>query len=158
MRPKKQRQKQILYIMEGGHFHTQQEVARELQRRDFSVSQSTLSKDFKELNLVKTTAPDGTFKYVLPQQVTKEARVRTAHREIEDYVTSFDFTNNMVILKTAPANAPGVSETIDNAGWSEVIGNIAGDNTILLICRTSAQAKQLIRRIQDIMDGKKAQP
>lgn len=155
MRHKKQRQKQILQIMEGGHFHTQQEVARELKQRGFSVSQSTLSKDFKDLYLVKTTAPDGTFKYVLPQHIAQEVRARTARREIEDYVVSFDFTSNLVILKTAPGNAPGVTETIDSTGWPEVIGSIAGDNTILLICKTPAQVKQLVGRIHEILDGTK---
>lgn len=158
MRYKKQRQKQILQIMNSGHFHTQQEVARELQRKGLAVSQSTLSKDFKELSLVKTTAPDGTFKYVLPQHLAQESRARTAHREIEDFVTGFDVTKNLVILKTAPANAPGVSETIDNAGWPGVMGTIAGDNTILLICRTTAHARQLVELIDAILNGKKELP
>lgn len=155
MKHKKQRQQQIRQIMEAGHFRTQQAVAQALRQRGFSVSQSTLSKDFKDLNLVKTTAPDGTSKYALPQHIASEIRARTAHREIEDFVIGLDFTNNLVILKTAPGNASGVCETIDTAGWPEVMGSIAGDNTILLIGKTQARVKQLVRRIRGIMDGKK---
>lgn len=144
--------------MESGHFHTQQEVARALKHSGFDVSQSTLSKDFKELKLVKTTAPDGTFKYVLPQYLNREIRAGSVHREIEDFVTGIDFAANMVIIKTAPGNASGVCETIDNAGWTEVAGSIAGDNTILLICRTPNEAKRLLGHIQTIMNGMKETP
>ena len=158
MRSKRQRQKSILHIMESGHFHTQQEVARALERSGFNVSQSTLSKDFKELKLVKTIAPDGSFKYILPQYLNREMRAGSVHREIEDFVTGIDYASNMVILRTAPGNAAGVCETIDQAEWPEIVGSIAGDNTILLICRTSNEVKRLMGRIQTIMDGMKETP
>lgn len=155
MTSKKSRHGTILQIMKSGHFHTQHEVASALTRQGFSVSQSTLSKDFKDLGVVKMIAPDGTFKYVLPQYVREGSRVRSAHREIEEFVSSVQDANNLVVITTPPGNASGVCETIDNAGWPELIGSIAGDNTILLICKTGEQAQRLVQRIQSILDEKK---
>ena len=155
MNAKKHRQKYILRIMEGRHFHTQQEVAEALRQNGFDVSQSTLSKDFKELKLVKTTAPDGSFKYVLPQFFDREIRAGSLHRELEDFVTEVELAGHLVVMKTAPGNASGVCETIDQTGWIEVVGTIAGDNTILLICRTPAQAGKLVERLHDLMNGKR---
>ncbi len=155
MKSKKLRQKYILRIMDGRHFHTQQEVAEALRQNGFDVSQSTLSKDFKELNLVKTIAPDGSFKYVLPQFFDREIRAGSIHRELEDFVTEVDLAGQMVVIKTAPGNAAGVCETIDRAGWNELVGTIAGDNTIFLVCRTPDQADRLVTRIYGIMNGKR---
>lgn len=153
MRSKKQRQKCILNIMEQDHFHTQQEVAYALHQNGFEVSQSTLSKDFKELKLVKAISPGGSFKYVLPQYVNREIQAGSARREIEDFVTGVDSAANLVVLKTASGNASGVCETIDQSDWSEIIGTIAGENTILIICKTPSKAKHLMTRIQTILDG-----
>ena len=155
MKSKKLRQKYILRIMDGRHFHTQQEVAEALRQSGFDVSQSTLSKDFKELNVVKTTAPNGSFKYVLPQFFGREIRVGSLHRELEDFVTEVDLAGQMVVIKTAPGNAAGVCETIDRTGWNELVGTIAGDNTIFLVCRTPTQADRLVTRIYGIMNGKR---
>ncbi|MBT5875825.1 MAG: arginine repressor [Candidatus Latescibacteria bacterium] len=154
MRSKKQRQKHILRIMEGRHFHTQQEVAVALHESGFDVSQSTLSKDFKELKMVKTTAPDGSFKYVLPQFLDREIRAGSLHREIEDFATNVALAGQLVVMKTESGNASGVCETVDQAGWSEVVGTIAGDNTILLICQTDEAARRLAERIRGIMNGR----
>ena len=155
MKSKKLRQKYILRIMDGRHFHTQQEVAEALRQSGFDVSQSTLSKDFKELKVVKTTAPDSSFKYVLPQFFDREIRAGSLHRELEDFVTEVDLAGQMVVIKTAPGNAGGVCETIDRAGWNELVGTIAGENTIFLVCRTPTQADRLVTRIYGIMNGKR---
>lgn len=155
MRSKKQRQKQIVHIMESGHFHTQQEVAAALQSRGFPVSQSTLSKDFKELNMAKITAPDGSFKYVLPRQLSREFQTRSMRRELEDFVLEAARAAHIIVLKTPPGNASGVCETIDQTGWPEVVGTIAGENTILLVCKTAAAAKRLLAHIHQIMEGTK---
>ncbi len=155
MNTKQQRQEIIQQIIEQGHFHTQQEIIDVLKEKGIQVNQSTLSKDFTALHVLKIRASDGRFKYVIPRYYSSETQDELVEREVRDFVASVEDAVNIVVLNTSAGHASGVCETIDRATWPEIVGSIAGENTILLISKSAQQAKKLKKRIEKIMADKK---
>lgn len=155
MNAKQERQAAIRRLVETGHYHTQREIIEALTQNGIHVNQGTLSKDFKALNILKIRTADGRFKYVIPRYYSSETQDELVEREVRDFVAGVDIAVNMVVLKTSAGHASGVCETIDRVAWPEVVGSIAGENTILLIARSAQQAKKLIKRIEKIMEDKR---
>ncbi|MXW05328.1 MAG: arginine repressor [Gemmatimonadetes bacterium] len=156
MNAKHQRQGTIRSLIERGHFHTHKEVIAALHTEGIDVNQGTLSKDFKELHVIKTRLADGQYKYVLPRYYSVETQDELVEREIRDFVVSADDAMNQVVLQTSAGHASGVCEAIDQAEWPEIVGSVAGENTILLITKSTAHAGKTLRRIKDIMKQKRA--
>lgn len=155
MNAKHQRQGTIRSLIERGHFHTHKEVIAALHSEGIDINQGTLSKDFKELHVIKTRLSDGQYKYVMPRYYSVETQDELVEREIRDFVVSAEDAMNQVVLQTSAGHASGVCEAIDQAEWPEIVGSVAGENTILLITKTTGQATKTLKRVRGIMEQKR---
>ena len=150
MRSKQLRQSKIRELLQANHIQTHERMAEALQRLNIDVSQSTLSKDLRELGVVRVPRPDGGFRYALPEVGGTLRDQRILERELNDFLVGAERAANMVVAKTAGGHAQSVCEAIDQMAWPEVMGTIAGENTILLISRTVREAEQLVQRIAEV--------
>ncbi len=135
------RQGQILKLIEQTRVMTQEQLARELARAGIRTTQVTLSRDIRELGLVKT--PDG-YRQVPGQQAGPELAAVAA-----EFLRDIRVAQNLVVLKTSPGNANTLAVALDGAGWSEVVGTVAGDDTILVVApdnKTAAAVRERLLR------------
>ncbi len=121
---------------------TQDEIVRRLRELGLDVTQATISRDIKELLLVKIALNDGSYKYCLPADHKYNPSTRLK-RLVTDVLVGVNSANNLVILKTLPGNADAIGVLIDNLDFETILGNICGDDTILLICQTNEAAQEI---------------
>lgn len=155
MNAKHERQQKIRFLIESDHFHTHREFLEVLHAEGIDINQGTLSKDFKELHVIKIRLSDGQYKYVLPRYYLKEVQDELVEREIRDFVVSVDDAMHQVVLKTTAGRASGVCEAIDQGEWPEIVGSVAGENTILLITKSTVHARKTSKRVKRIMEEKR---
>ena len=147
---KGQRHIKIREIITNFEVETQDDLVRQLRESGFNVTQATVSRDIKELHLVKVPMMDGRYKYSLPS----DQRFNPLHklkRALIDSFVSIDYTENMIVIKTLPGNANSVGALIDNLDWPEIMGSICGDDTILIICREKNHPKNIGERFLEMM-------
>ena len=152
MKSKQLRQYKIRELLQANHIQTHERMAEALQQLDIDVSQSTLSKDLRELGVLRVPRPEGGFRYALPEAGGTLRDQRILERELNDFLVGSDRAANMVVVKTAGGHAQSVCEAIDQMAWPEVMGTIAGENTILMVSRTAREAEQLAGRIAKIRE------
>jgi transcriptional regulator of arginine metabolism len=133
---KDRRQRAILTLVATRPIHSQEELAAMLEKQGFATTQATVSRDIKELGLVKVPikgadAEEGLFKYVVPNATVNY--VSRLHRVVAELVDSIAGSVNLIVLKTPPGSAQMVASAIDEAAWPEIIGTVGGDDTILVI-------------------------
>ncbi|HWR52029.1 MAG TPA: hypothetical protein VN428_13030 [Bryobacteraceae bacterium] len=138
------RQGQILKLIRSRALHTQEELAQELRRQGIPATQVTLSRDIKELRLSKT--PDGY------RQFTPEASGPDFATLAADFVQDIRIAQNLLVLKTAPGHANSVAVALDGEDWPEIVGTVAGDDTILIILPDNATAEALRKRMLDLLE------
>jgi len=140
------RQGQILKIIQRQPVHTQEELARELSLLGVTATQVTLSRDMRELGLVKTK--DGYTQLV-------EASERSAQIElaVQEYLLDIRPAQNMLVLKTPAAYANSLAIALDRASWPEIAGTVAGDDTVLVICADHPGARAIHEKLLDILRG-----
>jgi transcriptional regulator of arginine metabolism len=137
---------QILKLIRSKGIRTQDELARELQQSGLAATQVTLSRDIRELHLVKTQ--DG-YREMLPDEAGPSFRTLAA-----EFLHDVRAAQNLVVLRTSPGHANSVAVALDNEEWPEVVGTIAGDDTILVIASDNAMAEALRKRfLQSIERG-----
>lgn len=147
---KGQRHIKIREIIAKHEVETQDELVDYLRQSGFNVTQATVSRDIKELHLVKVPLADGRYKYSLPAD-NKFNPLQKLKRALLDSFVSVDYANNLIVMKTMPGNAMAVAALIDNLQWPEVLGTIGGDDTILLICRSEALAQTVTQRFLEML-------
>ncbi len=135
---------QILKIIQQRQVHTQEELARELSTIGVTATQVTLSRDMRELGLVKTK--DG---YVqLRETPDRTVQVEAA---VSEYLLDIRPAQNMLVLKTPAAHANSLAIAVDRSEWPEIAGTIAGDDTVLVICPDLASARHLHEKLLAIL-------
>lgn len=144
---KAQRHALILTLIREHLVGTQEELGELLRRENVEVTQATLSRDIKELGLTKLVMPDGNYRYALPSEKEKADVIRRAERIFEDAVVSIDYTDNLIVIKTLNGTAQGVAAALDNLEWSELLGTIGGDDTILIIVRRREHVENVLERL-----------
>jgi transcriptional regulator of arginine metabolism len=132
---KGQRHVRIREIITSHEIDTQDELVERLRNQGYNVTQATVSRDIKELHLVKVPLQDGRYKYSLPSD-QKFNPLNKLKRTLKDSFISIDYTDHLIVMKTMPGNANAVGALIDNLDWEEIMGTICGDDTILIICRS----------------------
>lgn len=147
---KSTRQNAILEVIREKDVETQEELADELRRRDFKVTQATVSRDIRELRLLKVLSAAGTYKYATADK-TENSLSDRFHRIFSESVLNMSHAYNQVIIKTLPGSANVAAEMIDSLRWPEILGTLAGDNTILMIVRTVEEVDLVLRRIDDML-------
>lgn len=137
------RQAQILKLVRAKHMHTQEELARELHALGIEATQVTLSRDIKKLGLAKTA--EG---YVpLNQAAPPTAHVAQLENAAWDVLQDVRVAQNQVVIKTPPGKANSFAVDLDRASWPEVVGTIAGDDTILIVTPDNAAAARLRQKL-----------
>ncbi|GAA4709763.1 transcriptional regulator AhrC/ArgR [Brevibacillus fulvus] len=147
---KGQRHIRIREIIANYEVETQDELVDRLRAAGFNVTQATVSRDIKELHLIKVPLPDGRYKYSLPVE-QKFNPVQKMKRILLDSFVSIDYAENLIVLKTLPGNANAVAALIDSAQWPEVMGTVSGDDTILIICRSKDAGAEVVQRFTDML-------
>ena len=148
---KRYRYNKIKEIVQSKAIETQEELAAALLEEGIEVTQATVSRDIKELMLIKIPTGDGHYRYALsPEENVVVTRSRT-NRLLQDTIIKVDSSINLIVLHTIPGSAQSVAFSIDHAKWTEIIGTLAGDDTILLIARTESDVPTVISRITDLM-------
>ncbi|MFZ5640634.1 MAG: arginine repressor [Bacillota bacterium] len=148
---KNQRHKEILDIVGQQRIETQEELAEELRRRGYEVTQATVSRDIKELRLIKVPAGDGAYRYGIPEDRSAVLNADRMKRFFRDSVVYADSSENIVVVKCLPGSAQAVAALIDGAGWTEVIGTVAGDDTILAVIKPKSAVPKTLRRIEELI-------
>ena len=147
---KAKRQAAIREIVEHQSIQTQEELAEALRAQGMLVTQATVSRDIKEMHLFKVLAEDGSYRYATMDRENQTTNDRLI-RMLSDSVLDMAGANNLVVIHTLPGSAHVAAEAIDTLKWQEVLGTIAGDNTILMILRSNEEVEPVIRRFKGII-------
>lgn len=145
----------IRQIVEQTSVHSQEELRQRLRRLGFDVTQATLSRDIKELGLVKRAA-DGAYQAASPAgdgHGSPAAALVALSRAVAEFLLGLDVAQQLIVLKTGPGQAQLLALAIDRAGLPEIIGTIAGDDTVLVVCR-DARAAQAARATFERIGGR----
>jgi transcriptional regulator of arginine metabolism len=141
------RHKAILELLEEGPIASQEELQKLLHRRGFEAGQATLSRDVRELGLVKSGQG-----YRLPdREAVPETDLPSVDRLVREFVTSVRAAQNLLVTKTSIGSAQPVAAALDEENWPEALGTIAGDDTILIVCESIRAAGRLAERIQGML-------
>ncbi len=143
---KAQRHIRIREIIVKQEIETQDDLVDALRQQGFNVTQATVSRDIKELSLIKVPLADGRYKYSLPADQRYNPLEKLKRALIDSFV-SIDHTENLIVLKTLPGNANTVGVLLDHLDWSEIMGNISGDDTILMVIKDKEQTEQIVQRL-----------
>ncbi|CAM3124491.1 transcriptional regulator ArgR [Filibacter tadaridae] len=133
-------------IISNLEVETQDQLVDSLKAAGVDVTQATVSRDIKEMHLIKVPLEDGRYKYSLPQ-VHKYNTEQKLHRALTDAFVSIDGAGHFLILKTLPGNAQAVGSLLDHLDWEEILGTICGDDTCLIICRDENFSMELKERL-----------
>lgn len=140
----------ILEIIDSKDIETQEELAEELKRRNVKVTQATVSRDIKELRLLKVLGEGGKYKYATVERAEKGMNDRFI-RILSESVMSIESAGNLIVIKTLSASANAAGEAVDSMKWPEVMGSVAGDNTLLIITRSEAAVESLMQRFDSLI-------
>lgn len=148
---KARRQMKILEIVRDRVIETQEELANRLAADGMNVTQATISRDIKDLGLIKAPTGDGRYKYALAEEQFSAGVAERMKRVLSDYCVGFDHSDNLILVKTLSGMAPGVGEAIDALRWKEVIGSVAGDNTVLVVVRPREAVRCVLDRLRGLV-------
>jgi len=147
---KAKRQALIREIVGKQSIQTQEELAEALRAHGMLVTQATVSRDIKEMHLLKVLADDGNYRYATMEKGNQGMNDRLI-RMLADSVVEINSVNNLIVIRTLPGSAHVAAEAVDSLKWTELLGTIAGDNTILVIVRSNDEVETIVRRFRSII-------
>ena len=147
---KAKRQALIREIVENQSIQTQEELADALRQHGMVVTQATVSRDIKELHLLKVLAEDGGYRYATMDKSEQGTNDRLIHM-LADSVLDMQYANNLIVIHTLAGSAHVAGEAVDSLKWPEVLGTIAGDNTIVVVVRSKEEVDAVLRRFRGII-------
>ena len=154
MKIKNSRMETLKMLISSQELSSQEELLRALAKEGYKLTQATLSRDLKQLKVAKAASMNGKYVYVLPNE-TMYKRVSNPRSLREMMMSpgfqSIDFSGNMVVIKTRPGYASSIAYNIDNSDIPEILGTIAGDDTIFLVKREGASENELINSLSEII-------
>jgi transcriptional regulator of arginine metabolism len=148
---KPQRQATILELIRAHDVGSQEQLRRLLKQRGVSVTQATLSRDLRELGIVRVPTDAGA-RYAVPSTVVGEG-LPSLETLLPQLFSRIDGVGELIVLHTLASGAQPVSEAIDAAGWREVLGTVAGENTILIVCRSAPARQDVAARLTQLARG-----
>ena len=148
---KKIRHRKIIELIEKHDIETQEELAGYLKEAGFSVTQATVSRDIRELKLSKVPSGNGKQKYVVLKQEDSHLGDKYI-RVLKDGFVSMDMAQNILVVKTVPGMAMAVAAAVDAMKFPEIVGCIAGDDTIMVAVRTVEETRTLMDKIHAMID------
>ncbi|WP_240413974.1 transcriptional regulator AhrC/ArgR [Paenibacillus periandrae] len=147
---KGQRHIKIREIITNNEIETQDELVDRLKSAGYTVTQATISRDIKELHLIKVPLDDGRYKYSVPAD-QRYNPIHRLKRALNDHFVHIDYTDNLVVLKSLPGTANAIGSLVDSLEWPEIMGTICGDDTILMICRGKEQSSKVVNQILSML-------
>ena len=150
---KRRRQNAILDLVRKESLGSQSAILERLREQGFGVTQPTVSRDLEELGLVRARDEEGHLRYVPPGEATNGHGVERLHRVLAEFVLGLEASRNIVVVRTPPGSANTVAQVIDQVGLEDVIGTVAGDDTILVVTREGVRATTVVKRLQDLIEG-----
>ena len=148
---KTHRQVRVKEIVERVVIRTQDELAEALRNEGIDVTQATVSRDIKEMMLVKVPTGDGCYRYAFPSEQNVTVSAARLEKTFQDSVLSVNSSGNIIVLRTLPGTAQAVAYVLDNIRWPEIIGTVAGDDTIFLVVKPEKAVEKVIERFESIM-------
>ena len=150
---KRRRQQAILDLVRRESLGSQVAILARLREQGFEVTQPTVSRDLEELGLVRARDEQGHLRYVPPGEATNGHGVERLHRVLAEFVLQLEASRNIVVVRTPPGSANTVAQVIDQVGLEDVIGTVAGDDTILIVAREGVRGTTVLRRLQELVEG-----
>ena len=148
---KAQRHTKIIELINSNNIETQEELTSLLKANGFDTTQATVSRDIKELRLVKVTDSNGNYKYAVKSDVDDLKLSAKFSRILEETVLRIEVSTSFVVIKTYPAMAQAAASAIDNMNWEEIVGTIAGDDTIFVALKTIEDAEVFCGKVREIL-------
>ena len=150
MSKKNDRQNAILQLIGAHEVANQEELRQLLVARGLIVTQATLSRDLHELGVVRAPTEDGS-RYLLPEMVSDDSKP-ALEMLLPELFSRIDGVGELIVLHTLPSGAQPIAEAIDSQAWPEIMGTLAGENTVLIVCRSAAARLTLIDRLVRLSD------
>ena len=150
---KSQRQAKIMEIISNRSVETQEQLLAELQKAGFHSTQATISRDIKDLRIVKELTSFGTYRYTAATDdvsSTFSSKLNTIFREC---ITGYDYAQNIIVIRTLPGLASAAASAIDAMNMSVIVGTLAGDDTVFLVMRDNNAAAAFCGEIKSLMNG-----
>lgn len=144
------RRSKMLEIISHKEIETQDELARELRGAGFNVTQATISRDIKNLQLIKVLSSTGRYKYVANKEETNDSLGKLVTL-LSHTILSVESIDKMVVVRTITASASTAAEAIDQLDLAEIAGTIAGDNTIFMMVRSELMAVEIVKKISELV-------
>ena len=148
---KSKRQVKILELIRKHNIETQDELSEKLMQEGYNVTQATVSRDIRELKLTKVPTSNGKQKYIALTETTEDMADKYK-RIFRDGFISMDMAQNILVIKTVSGMAMAVAAALDAMNCDEIVGSIAGDDTIMCAVRTVDDTVELMRRLRKIID------
>lgn len=148
MASKRERQQAIVRLIESSQISSQEDLKRLLAAEGLVVTQATLSRDLRDLGVVRAPGDNGA-RYLLPEMVSDEAKP-SLEMLLPQLFSRIDGVSELIVLHTLPSGAQPIAEAVDAQGWPEVMGTLAGENTILIVCRSSEARLALTERLLEL--------
>ena len=145
------RQFKIKEIITSRDIETQEELVEALREKGMQVTQATISRDIKELMLIKIPSMTGSYKYALPGETQRPNPIHKLKRALQDHFIKIDHSENLVVMKCLPGTANAIAALIDSMDTNEIMGTISGDDTLLIICRTKEDSIIVSKRFVDML-------
>ncbi|HEU4642728.1 MAG TPA: arginine repressor [Gemmatimonadaceae bacterium] len=149
MANKRERQATIRELIESRPVESQEELRRLLLQRGWDVTQSTLSRDLREMRVARMPTPDGSVRYAVADGAQEDGRL-PLEALLPHLYTDIDGVGEMIVLHTLPGGAQPIGVALDAEEWPEILGTIAGDDTVLVICRSGSAREKVTRRLRTI--------
>ena len=144
------RHEKIIELIQQYDIDTQEELAARLNEAGFKVTQATVSRDIRALMMTKVAGKDGKSHYAILNSASQELGDKYT-RVLHDALTSIDIGQNMIVIRTVPGMAMGVAAALDALNWKEILGCIAGDDTVMCVSRDVEQAKTAADKLKGIV-------
>jgi len=151
MTNKQQRQQAILQLVGAHSIASQEELKQLLTAGGWSVTQATLSRDLRDMGIVRAPTDEGA-RYVLPAMLA-DADKPSLDGLLPQFFSRIDGVSELIVLHTLPGGAQPVAEAVDAHGWTEIMGTIAGENAILIVCRSEAARKLVTQRLVELANS-----
>ena len=142
------RHARIKEIIENVIVETQEDLAEALRKQNIEVTQATVSRDIKELMLIKIPTGDGRSRYAYPMEKNIIFSKTRMTRMFQDAVIGMIFSENIIVIKTLPGTANAVASTLDHAKWPEIIGTVAGDDNILVVVKPIEAVPEILKKLE----------
>lgn len=152
---KKNRQMKVLEIISKHDVETQDELIELLKAEEYYVTQATISRDIRELDLIKVSTQRGTYKYTVSSHAENEKK-KTSHfgNALVSSLVSIDFAGNVIVVKTVPGMSNAIAIEIERIHMPEMLGCVAGDDTIIMVMRNEDKAMDISARLRELLSGK----